>query len=259
MYPPFNACLYCGRTNLPLSREHIIPYALGGQLTIPRASCPEHAAITSQFEREVAQRAYGYQQAAAGAPTRRKGRHAAALNRRITVTGKTPQGQDIAVQVPVSDLPPYECVLHLPQPGILRGAEPSASGNPRMEVVIPESNSLRRLRQRFGLSELNTPVMSFPITGFMRMIAKIGHAYLMAELGPSRYESHVCSFILGDIKEAWYRVGGYQPPASQSSTALSYRLVPSPFGRLVVVDVSLAVFPRLPRYQVACGRLRSQA
>ena len=91
------------------------------------------------------------------------------------------------------------------------------------------------------------------------MIAKIGHAYLMAEVGPGRYESHVCAFILGNISEAWYRVGGYEPPASQVSPALSYRVIPSSAGNLLAVDVSLAVFPRLPRYQVVCGRLRSEA
>jgi len=43
-----------------------------------------------------------------------------------------------------------------------------------MEAVIPQSSPLRLLRQHLGLSELNTPVMSFPITAFMRMIAKPG-------------------------------------------------------------------------------------
>lgn len=257
MYPPFNACIYCARSDLPLSREHIIPYALGGNLVIPRASCPAHSAITSQIELEVSRMAYGYQRAVLGAPSRRKGRHTATLGRRVAVTGKSVDGQDVTVQVPISEIPPYEIVLHLPTPGILRGGDPNALGAPRIETVIPESNPLRRLRQKLGLDELSTPVMSFPITGFMRMLAKIGHAYLMAELGPTRYESHVCPFILGEIAEAWYRVGGYEPPAPQSATALSFRIVNSEVGELLVVDVSLRMFPRLPRYQVVCGKLRS--
>jgi len=259
MYPPFNACIYCGRADQPLSREHIIPYALGGQLTIPRASCPEHAVVTSQFEREVAQMAYGYLRAVIGAPSRRKDRHKATLASRVTVTGKNLRGEEVAIQVPISHIPPYEFVLNLPQPGILRGAEPSATGEVSFDTFLPHSNPLRKLRERLGLSEINTPVMSFPVTGFMRMIAKIGHAYLMAELGPGRYESDVRDFILGDTSEAWYRVGGYEPPASQVSPALSYRVIPSPSGNLLAVDISLAVFPRLPRYQVVCGRLRSEA
>jgi len=253
VYPPHDSCIYCGQRAEPLSREHIIPYALGGQLTLPRASCTEHAAITSQVEREVAQMAYGYARAVAGAPTRRKGKHARTLARRIEVTGLTIEGMEASALVPIAELPPYDFTLLLPPPGILRGEEPDAPGHPRMEFHIPESNPLHRLRKRLGWKEVNTPVMSFPITGFMRMLAKIGHAFATAELRPEKYSPELCPFILGDMARTWYYVGGFDPPQAQSRTSLSYRLEECAERTLVIVDVSLHVLPRLPRYQVVCG------
>jgi len=47
-------CIYCGSTEEPLSKEHIIPASLGGAWTLQRSSCKDCAIITSAFEKEVA-------------------------------------------------------------------------------------------------------------------------------------------------------------------------------------------------------------
>ena len=46
------ACIYCGGTH-GLSREHIIPYALGGTTTIPNGSCETCRKKTHAFETDV--------------------------------------------------------------------------------------------------------------------------------------------------------------------------------------------------------------
>lgn len=46
-------CIYCGRTDLKLTDEHIIPYALNGEPKLLAASCKPCAEITSRFEMKV--------------------------------------------------------------------------------------------------------------------------------------------------------------------------------------------------------------
>jgi hypothetical protein len=45
-------CIYCGSTD-QLSREHILPYALGGTITIPDGSCETCRKMTHGFETAV--------------------------------------------------------------------------------------------------------------------------------------------------------------------------------------------------------------
>lgn len=52
-------CIYCGRTDGPLSREHIIPKGLNGEWTLIEASCEYCREITSRFERDFLKKAFG--------------------------------------------------------------------------------------------------------------------------------------------------------------------------------------------------------
>jgi 5-methylcytosine-specific restriction endonuclease McrA len=49
-YPAANRCIYCGSTEPPLTLEHIIPYALEGDLEFPQASCERCRIATSRAE-----------------------------------------------------------------------------------------------------------------------------------------------------------------------------------------------------------------
>ena len=71
MYAPVGKCIYCGSTQEPLTREHIIPLSLGGSLVLPRATCHTHANTTSTFERSIARVMYGVQRADTGGVSRR--------------------------------------------------------------------------------------------------------------------------------------------------------------------------------------------
>jgi hypothetical protein len=47
------ACIYCGSTERERTKEHIIAYALGGNVTIPKGSCRSCQKITHKFETAV--------------------------------------------------------------------------------------------------------------------------------------------------------------------------------------------------------------
>jgi hypothetical protein len=47
------ACIYCGSIERERTREHVIAYALGGNVTIPKGSCHSCQKITHKFETAV--------------------------------------------------------------------------------------------------------------------------------------------------------------------------------------------------------------
>src|SRR4051812_37896737 len=71
-YPPKKCCIYCGRGDIQLTDEHIVPFALGGSHLLQKASCLVCADITKKFEQDVARGLWGDARASYGAPTRRK-------------------------------------------------------------------------------------------------------------------------------------------------------------------------------------------
>jgi uncharacterized Fe-S cluster-containing radical SAM superfamily enzyme len=52
-FDPIGECIYCGTKEGPLSREHIIPFALNGDRILPEASCTACGKITGKIEQYV--------------------------------------------------------------------------------------------------------------------------------------------------------------------------------------------------------------
>ena len=55
-YPPVGRCIYCGSDGdaKGLSDEHMVPFSLGGDAVLPKASCAACATETSKIELYVA-------------------------------------------------------------------------------------------------------------------------------------------------------------------------------------------------------------
>ncbi len=50
-YTDIGKCIYCNKTDLPLTDEHVIPLSLAGTMVLKNASCEECRKITSKYER----------------------------------------------------------------------------------------------------------------------------------------------------------------------------------------------------------------
>ena len=57
--PWIGQCIYCGSTVLPLTKEHVLPKALGGKITLPGASCKLHQNATRDIEQSVTRDIFG--------------------------------------------------------------------------------------------------------------------------------------------------------------------------------------------------------
>jgi len=119
-YPPVNRCIYCGSQE-DLSKEHILPYALGGRLVLPRASCSRHRDLTSEIERKVARGMYGDYRDSEGIQTRHRKRQELRGSATVTLPATTFADVPCQVSVPIGDLPRHHISVHLPVPQLLSG------------------------------------------------------------------------------------------------------------------------------------------
>lgn len=75
-YPPVGRCIYCGTKEGDLTDEHIVPFALGGNMILPKASCiPCQRIINQEIETptlNVLSGSYGPLRLGLNLPTRNK-------------------------------------------------------------------------------------------------------------------------------------------------------------------------------------------
>lgn len=71
-YAPANMCLYCGTTDGKLTDEHVVPYAIGGTVVIPKASCSSCQTAVGKGEVMLARRTWLLRRAAHDFPSRSK-------------------------------------------------------------------------------------------------------------------------------------------------------------------------------------------
>lgn len=256
MYSPAKHCIYCNTQTGPLTREHIIPYSLGGNIVLPKASCAEHAALTSELEREVARDTYGVHRAHEGAPSRRKGRHELVLNSTVEVEGVDNYGRPATASVRVGDLPKLPMVVILNPPKILSGTVPDAEGGFSLECA-PDSRdpAFNKLMTRLGWSKISANSAPIRVLTFLRVLAKIGHAFACAEIGSTSFAPTLLPLILGNDSDGLDYVGGFSPAQEQSNVPLLLREEDHQGKKLLIAEISLLFLPKLPRYQVVCGIL----
>jgi hypothetical protein len=254
-YRPVNTCIYCRRTDQRLTREHIIPYSLNGQIVLPAASCDDCSRITSNFEREVARAGYGIFRAQNGISSRKKSNP---LEYEVKITGETFSGEAVDLTTRAGDVAISAAVLRMPPPGLLLGNASNAEGSLTMELPDQMNPGLRALRERLGLAKIYSSVLSFPTSATMRVLEKIAHAYAIAEYGIDEFAPVLVSHILdgpnADVAQ-WHYVGEHSPPARQAKEPLTIREVEVNSELWIVVDISLHFNPKIPMYQVFVGTI----
>lgn len=180
-YPSVGQCIYCGSTQKPLGNEHIIAFSLGGQLVLKDASCRKCENTTGRIEGVCARQMLGNFRIRMDMPTKRPKNRPIELPIEVIREDNTTE----IIKIPVQD---YPRILTLPKfsppealTGEPRSIEPQLwiSANKKDIAKLGESQSVRQ----FGTThKLNIPV-------FFQMLAKIAHAYAVAEMGLERLSS----------------------------------------------------------------------
>jgi hypothetical protein len=250
-YPPFKRCIYCG-TAENLSSEHIIPFCLGGNVELPEASCPACAKVTAEFERACCRTMMGPLRARLNLQTRRPKERPQTFDlERYNTDGTKSETLSLA---PISF--PVVCVgINLEPPRMIQGL-------PLTDRVTGDLFLKYDRRQADAALERGTGarVGQIQVETFCRLIAKIGHAHVMAALvteGISlpHSEMFLPAVILGKSPYFQHYVGGDSNPLDEPDVLHQLRFNRYMFhGKEIFVSmVRLFACFGMPRYHViAC-------
>lgn len=256
-YPSAERCIYCGETDKLLSDEHILPFALGGNHVIPRASCPSCAKITAKVENFCMRSMFGPARILLGLPTRRPKQRPKTL----PITLVMPDGKDRTIDVPAEEHPISFGVIEFPPAKIIRGLPPDERATLQ---VVPHARFLsdekmNRLLQKHGAIRVTINLMVFETLQFAQFLAKIAHCWAFANI-PQDYQPLATDLILGRIRDPNYLVGCgihlvSHPDEKPAPDGLSFGLVTAvdERGRIAVL-ISFFSDVFFPRFHVVVGQ-----
>lgn len=260
IYPPVGFCIYCGSdtyahgSSRKLGDEHIIPEGLGGRLILKEASCKSCEKITSQAELEWLRGSFYAARVHKGLG-KKKRRTLQTLPLKILTNGKV-----VIKDVPLKEYPSMVVTLLFDTPEILLGLNPVnkvLSGGVAVGTFPPFGELLKDYLAQ-GSVTIEPPRKSATSTHLGRMLAKIAHAYAVAELGIKGFNSVLQPIILGnDIRHLAYYVGGSREISPPLSSHYSISLLNSRSATsMPVYEVEIRLLSDIqgmPTYRVIVG------
>lgn len=253
LYTAIDCCIYCG-SKTGLTKEHIIALGIGGNWILPQASCMLCATITGKFEQFCLRPMLGSLRIRMKLPTRRpKERPTHPAIEFIGLNGK-PEKKRLP-----ADSVPFVCMgYRFPAPGLLRSVPPTD----RFEGKIVVRTINDELKSHIEPEGVRMKLGTINILAFAQMLAKIGHAYAVAELGLNGFLPMLPDIILGKSTNAPYLVGG-----DESGTSLpeSEPVLHSVYLQNCVINgttyvlaaIRLFAFCGMSRYHIVVGKVHA--
>ncbi len=246
-------CIYCGSTE-NLSKEHIVPYGLNGELLLLKASCQSCQEITSVFEGHVLRQQFLLARSVLKLPTYNPENRPT----EFTFEGEK-DGQKVTITLPVDECPSFFMMLHLKKPAYIADYDYEKGTN-----VIGTSLHVRNpelIREKLGIDTLSFTT-TFEGTSFERMLAKIAYGMVVLQYGPDVLEEcYVLPCILeeGQKNDVGKWVGSGRDidelPRNREPYIITIRQKEN--GEVYVFIRLFAGF-NTPEYLVIVGRLKHQ-
>lgn len=244
-FGPVGKCIYCGASRYneqesKLHKEHIIPWALDGQLILQQASCQACERITNSFEQPLLRGIFLPLRHAMNFPSRKRGRSAA-----DTVPWKTKTGE--IIQIPVNAYPFFAVLPNFPPCDLL--AKATDIPQPRAWLL-----HVTDFHKRIKRTQIESGIVSWSSEHYFRFLAKIAHSYAVAKFG-QYFNPTLISIIRGDSKDYNEYIGGIGSGIAPSRSL--WELAPT--IRLVDDVPHLVIYIRLfgsygiPPYEVVAG------
>lgn len=258
LYPPIGKCIYCGETRLPVgvSRfgdEHIIPYALGGNLILQEASCKKcEKIINREIETPICSHEWGYLRAKREFPTRKKKERQAKTHVIVQSVDGSP------MRIPLADFSAPVTMYKFGEARILSGLGPGADDLRWTIVVLTNRGEEMEMQRKYQSWDKRHGLKPQPYP-FARLLAKIAYGYVVAEYGLGAFAPLVTDIILGRSDDYFYTVGGSWDiapaiPGGDHVTNITVRGVG--WNRaLIIVDIRLFSAVETPSYHVVVGEI----
>lgn len=190
-YPPVGKCIYCGAQRYSndrkkLGSEHIIPLAANGDLVLPEASCQKCERVTQKIEERV------FQHSAKSFRTMHNYKSRNRTPRTLTLNNVNGTGR--AVQIPADIYPNTFALMLWPLPWLISG---KGHNDSRMNTLWFDMD--RRTRDRENLARIG--IYSWEGKDIhnemvFREFAKIGHSFLVAEIGLGNFKPMLLDYII---------------------------------------------------------------
>lgn len=252
-----NRCIYCGAADKWLTKEHIVPLGLGGNLILPKSSCTDCAKITHAFEYTTLRTTLGILRMRLDFPTRRK------KERPTHIKIKTRIGAEI--DVPVEEYPVGAAIPNFARAGIFDGR---AADTPLIHVgkKIYLNGDLANFINKYGWDGVYA--FKWMPYEFAQTVVKICYSYAVAVLGMNSFEPICLDYILKDNSRIGYVFGqsGDNLEAEKQSKEIDSQVYKLDVGvrvseqnePIVVVYFSFIPDGGTPIYEVAVGRVQSR-
>ena len=261
-YTPAHICIYCGSTER-LSDEHIIPYGLGGRWVLPMASCARCASVTGAFEGTCLRTMFGPLRMYYDFPTRRRGARPKTLPLKV----KRRTGEDwTLVEVEQEAYPFLILFPHYTLPDAISGLTSERRDSATKSFWIRGASfryglfvHLEELARTLAVAEI-MPNAKFQTHEFALLLAKIAHAYAVAELGVNAFHAFLPAMILKtDTSNSVKYVGGLPKaePTSRNLHEISFDSKVCAEPDIIAVRIRLLASLEAPTYYVAVGRSKS--
>ena len=257
-------CIYCKKSDVELSDEHIIPYGLNGNQVLLKASCSECSKITSAFERDILRHTFLL--------PRKAFRMRSYNKRKDEVPAKFEIGETIKyIKIPKDDAPIIFALPIFLQPSILdnRSFKPGIQGTGEFQIHEIRGIAKEKLRKKHG----GPGTVSFDIAynphNFARMIAKIAYGFAVAHFGIDDIEDlGIVSAILGETDDIGKWVGCVDDEKFAPNTVLhSWQLkinasyqIDNPKESMdarLLYKISLFSLFNTPEYTVVVGNVKN--
>lgn len=253
IYDPVGRCIYCGSTTYlpggggPPHTEHVIPFSLSGGLELPEASCRRCERAVNPWETKLIRGALLGCRTHLGLDTRNPKDRPKALT--LIDPRTTPERK---VKVPIEDYPANLLLVQFDTPHIISGVIFDS------HVVGVWSHWFKdvaeTLATKYGLDVFTTT--SIDVYALCKTLAKIAHAYAVAELGIGAFTHMLPHYIVGGYDEwATYYVGGLPSiePLGSTLHEIGIETPTTETWRYVVVRIRFFANVGAPTYRVVAG------
>jgi hypothetical protein len=254
-YEAAGQCIYCGASgpSVKLSREHILPYSLGGDAILPAASCPTCANITAKFENYCADHIFLSVRVQHNVHSRRPKRTHLSISETFA-----PEPQLAPkVLVPVDDHPGILVLPSFDPPGMVTGRAPTVGTGLVMHfwrITNDHDERIQRLRDA-GFKGVKM-YKEIALNPFLRMLAKIAHGMAVADYGIDGFRPLLIDVILKGDPSAPYFVGCATdkiPPSVPMKTWARTEVRSIGSKKYVVAFFRLFAYLGTPVYTVVVG------
>lgn len=187
------ACIYCGSTERERTREHIIAYALGGDVTIPKGSCRSCQRITHKFETAVLRGPMQMVRFIHDLPSRTKHHDVPkAVPLLVTI-----DEEERIIEVPRNEAPILLAFPTFEEPTYLAGIESPIRMNAGI-VTVNFGVALEDVAKRLKAKNIKIVSEEYALVEFAQMVAKTAYAnaYVNGQIDRLKNPNALTSAIL---------------------------------------------------------------